>query len=449
MPQISEKNYLATGALGESKMGEQIFTLVMYVLQYIPVLWGFDKLFETRWNRKKSLIVLTITAVSVMITKHCVAMKWLDVTPTEYMIMDTVVFTFQITMLFVIFNGNWLKKLFAIMIIMMMAPTIASIIAMAVTPMDSDTPFNEVYPLGAAVVALFIWITTPIAVYFIKNISDRTLPSNTWMYLVFPFSQYMTLTIISDLLVFVSDDDKSTHLYALIVSLSFLVADIIFIVMIFKSTENERARRKLETEKYINKSENMYYQHINDKIAENMKIRHDMKNILSTAEKLISSDENESSNQLIDMLKKNVEEAETSYFCENKILNAILYDKYELAEKNNIKFSAEVTVSDNINIDYYDICRAFSNVLDNAIEGASASENKEVTIKAKIDMGYLMIISTNSCKNVKNLKTTKRYKENHGFGIKIIKDIAAKYNGDTEFIAKDNEFICRVWMKAV
>lgn len=448
MPRISEKNYLATSALGESEMGEQIFTLIMYVLQYIPVLWGFNKLFETRWDKKKSLIVLTTVAIAIIVIKHCISMKWLTVTATEYMIMDTIVFTGQIGLLYITFKGNWLKKTFAIMIIMMMAPTIASIIALSAVP-KSDTPYNEVYPGGAALVVVFMWIITPIAVYFIKNIADRTLPSITWMYLIFPFSQYITLTIISDLLVLVSDDDKSTYFYSLIASFSFLVADIIFIIMILKTTENERARQKLETEKYINKSENMYYQHINDKIAENMKIRHDMKNILSTAEKLISSDEGESSNQLIAMLKKNVEEAETSYFCENKILNAILYDKSELAERDNIKFKAEVTVPDDIDIDYYDICRAFSNVLDNAIEGASASENKEVSIKAKIDMGYLMIVSVNSCKNVKDLKTTKRYKDNHGFGIKIIKDIAAKYNGDTEFISKNNEFTCRVWMKAV
>lgn len=428
-------------------MTEQIFTIAMYVLQYLPVIWGFDQLFETRWSRKKSIALLIICAVCVMVTKHVVSMLWTTITPSEYIVVDSVVFTVQIAMLLIAFKGNIIKKIVAILIIMMMCPTIATIIAMAFFYNDTDNSYNEVYPVGALLVAVIIWICTPITVYFIKNVADKSLPKYTWIYLIFPFSQYLSLTAISDLVVLVPGENQSTHMYALLSSFSFLIADIVFLIIILKTTESERVRRKLEAEKYIHRSEQMYYRHITEKIQENMKIRHDMKNILAAAENLSSSSNDEYSNRLINELKRNINESEPHYFCENTILNAVLYDKSELASSKNIEFRSNVVIPEDIALDCYDLCRIFSNILDNAIEGACDSADKTININAKIDMGHLMIVAENGSSCIKNLKTTKRSQEKHGFGIHIIREISTKYNGDAEFFSTEKSFTCKAWLQ--
>ena len=43
-----------------------------------------------------------------------------------------------------------------------------------------------------------------------------------------------------------------------------------------------------------------------------------------------------------------------------------------------------------------------------------------------------------------NLTTDKQDKKSHGLGTKIIKDIAAKYNGFAEFYDEDGSFCCNV-----
>ncbi len=147
------------------------------------------------------------------------------------------------------------------------------------------------------------------------------------------------------------------------------------------------------------------------------------------------------------MLRQNISKTETKYFCENKILGAVLFDKSETAKKHGVRLSVDVSVPNDVSIDCYDLCRLFANILDNAIESAALSGEKYAHIKAKLDMGYIFISSQNSSLPIKSLKTTKRDRENHGFGIKIIKDITEKYDGKAEFTANDNAFVCKVWLK--
>ena len=46
-----------------------------------------------------------------------------------------------------------------------------------------------------------------------------------------------------------------------------------------------------------------------------------------------------------------------------------------------------------------------------------------------------------------NLLTTKQDKQNHGFGTKILSDIAKKYDGRCDFYEKNNIFCCKIILR--
>lgn len=96
-----------------------------------------------------------------------------------------------------------------------------------------------------------------------------------------------------------------------------------------------------------------------------------------------------------------------------------------------------------------DICRLFGNALDNAIEHVEKipeTEKRLVTLKLQ-NRGKMVILRVdNYCIDDQlNLmvipETSKKDKENHGYGLKNIDFIAKKYGGSMTLELEDNWFI--------
>lgn len=154
--------------------------------------------------------------------------------------------------------------------------------------------------------------------------------------------------------------------------------------------------------------------------------------------------ENEAREYANKLIKENSSLYHTD-FCQNKIIDAILYNKSLVAKEYNINFSAAVHIPDNINIEQIDLISLYTNLIDNAIEAnLKLPENKRnFTIESRLYMNYLIIKTSNTIDSLninENFTTTKHNKNDHGLGMIIIKNIVDKYNG-TINIDKNNDFI--------
>ncbi|MBQ8780518.1 MAG: GHKL domain-containing protein [Oscillospiraceae bacterium] len=429
----------------------KLFMNVVYTLQFLSVVWAFDQLLEPRFTRKLSYII-SLSVHFVVISIHLTVTHFSpEMSTVGYFIYDTARFLTAAAGLFVSYKGNPLKMLFTFILVLYGCSTLASAITAVFIPYGENAELLQDYPVLATVMCFFLWLLTSLAVFALKKISARSLPKNFLLYLIFPITQYFSSLIISDLLVFVPEEEHHLKVIAFWITAFGIVADIVLLLIIVRMNDNEEARRKLETEAYARKSEEAYYEHINEKLAAAMKIRHDMKNVLIAAENLLGdSDTREDGRKLIELLKNSADETEPKYYCEHKIINAVLYDKSEKAAANGIDINVNASVPEDISVDCYDLCRVFSNVLDNAAESAVQTENPMIDFSCQIRKGYLYIESKNSCrpeKVRKGLLTTKKDKTNHGHGTAIIKEIADRYNGESKFISEGNLFSCKVWLK--
>ena len=105
-----------------------------------------------------------------------------------------------------------------------------------------------------------------------------------------------------------------------------------------------------------------------------------------------------------------------------------------------------------LNISSAEIAVLFGNLLDNAIEAATETVEKRITLEIQENAGYLIIFTSNSInssvlKNNANLETSKTNKELHGIGIKSIKSIVDRYNGMIQFYEEENEFCCHIMLE--
>lgn len=133
------------------------------------------------------------------------------------------------------------------------------------------------------------------------------------------------------------------------------------------------------------------------------------------------------------------------------ILDMLLNQKKAKAELHGITFSIKTNAIGEISLTDTEICALFGNLLDNAIEACEKIEGKnkwiEICITKKANMLYIMI--SNSVEDGLSLKkdeliTQKHDKELHGYGIKIVRNVVRKHNGDFEYQIYEKKFIVTI-----
>ena len=117
----------------------------------------------------------------------------------------------------------------------------------------------------------------------------------------------------------------------------------------------------------------------------------------------------------------------------------------DVAKKYGINIEFKIDSSILLKMEEIDICDIFSNILDNSIETAKNEENRNISLYLYKKTNYIIIKCENFYSNIEinqqgKFKTTKKDKNKHGHGLKIIQEIANKYNGEVNIKTDNNIF---------
>lgn len=231
------------------------------------------------------------------------------------------------------------------------------------------------------------------------------------------------------------------------------IADIALFVTIVHSSQNERLREELKMQEYQNSVNLEYYKNVEQNSVEARKIRHDLANMVQTACEIMENgtySDKESAKKMLSQLKTEVADIKIERFCQNTLVNAIASNKAAECRKNNIEFDFDLRVPETVGIEEVDICKAYVNIFDNAINAAKAIDGKRyVKIKSFTDPddGMLYISGENDIAPDYEEKKKARTGE-HGYGLRILRDTAEKYGGRLVTSDKGNTFTVVMTMKA-
>lgn len=174
-------------------------------------------------------------------------------------------------------------------------------------------------------------------------------------------------------------------------------------------------------------------------------LQHDMKHHTKELYSMANNNNNKEMMSYLDSMTEFLENPDEYAYSENKEVDSVL--NYMLQKANTVlkQVNAKVCIPKNLKISTFNLNIILGNLLENAIEAASKSEDKILDIKIKMEKEILFINISNSFsgniekKNDKFI-TTKPNKEYHGIGLENVKKIVEIYDGEMDVIFENNFF---------
>lgn len=180
------------------------------------------------------------------------------------------------------------------------------------------------------------------------------------------------------------------------------------------------------------------------------KLKHDHKHIFTLALKYLDDANHESLRTLLSNYIIEINKTEYIY-CGHSGIDSILNAKAERARQNGIEIKTEISTSNELDIDEIDLAILLGNLLDNAIENIDTNQPM-ISVQIKHINDYLSIHIKNTIENSvletnPHLETHKNGHLDHGYGLKSIKSLIYKYDGNLQISETDHHFIVTVLLK--
>lgn len=221
--------------------------------------------------------------------------------------------------------------------------------------------------------------------------------------------------------------------------------------MITLKRQDKYIRRNIAYEEYMRMQENEIQMIINK--DENMRrFRHDLYAHIIALETISDRSGNKELTEYISKMKKESAVNSIKIYSGISAVDAVVREIEERAEKDNISIQWEGRLGTRANIDIYDLCTIFSNLLTNAVEACLRNENEERIIYVKVYQyeKSIYINVKNSCKDKviiekdNTIKTRKNDSKNHGLGTKNVKDTVERNKGSIEYILQNGWFEVKI-----
>ena len=339
-----------------------------------------------------------------------------------------IVFTMYILITQITYQGNFVAKI-AITIIEFVLFYTIDIIAVGITMQIFNISYSNILSfnkLNIFVSMLSKLISLSISIIINKIYSNRKKSLHFSIYewiriLLYPAVTFLVLMVFIESVL--SENDASP---LMIITVMALVRSNIVIFYVMNKLDYEK---QIEEEYTILqhkiKTEMSNVTALMDAYSQQRKLTHDFAGHLSAIRSLVFQNEIPRLQEYISNLCNQLNTAILPVRTNNLIIDAILNQKYAIANKNNIQMDFQFNDLSDFPMKDEDIVIVLTNALDNAIEACNrVDSNKVIQVKIISNSSDAIISIRNTYKPNENV--TKGIK--HGFGIKNMKGALKKYN---------------------
>ncbi|WP_442198419.1 sensor histidine kinase [Senegalia sp. (in: firmicutes)] len=275
--------------------------------------------------------------------------------------------------------------------------------------------------------------------------NEIDLPNTYWFSVFFiPLgSMYLAIILFQN---------SNLNRYELLASISILFT-LNIVTFYLYDVLNRRYKEKIQNE-LLEKQNEYYEQQFKIMKSSYNKVRatrHDLKNHLIAIENYINNDEKRKALHYIERINNSSTNKKEFAHSGNVDIDSILNYKIQYAKSIDIDVDLNLKIPYDLELDSFDMNIIIGNLIDNAIE-ATFKLNKEkryisISIIYNKNIIHMQLKNTFDGKIVeeqKEILTIKKDKFSHGIGLKNVKYILKKYDGDLVYNYDDNMFTVKL-----
>lgn len=237
--------------------------------------------------------------------------------------------------------------------------------------------------------------------------------------------------------------------YSLVVS--FIVINLlsIYLGIIFFNLQKEQAvilnlekdKLRLENEEKIQKINQQNINELN-------KWRHDLKYVFEAISYQLKNNNIPEIENIISLQQANFINQQFIVKTGNELLDSLLMQRYQQFSKNRIHLIIDCQTAE-MPLEHTHFLIIAGNLLDNALENCKSNYKKEIRISLNLKANYFYLkiqntITDSVLENNPSLQTTKENSDEHDIGLKNIKLLLKRYQGEISFHEENNNFIVRI-----
>ena len=277
-----------------------------------------------------------------------------------------------------------------------------------------------------------------------NNLSGRQL----LVFSVFPVTQILYSAAIQALIFYPPRYEYTSVL--LVVTALFLVSD----SLLFRTMVRTERRVQLEVENELLESQlDAQLAHYGDLTAQYEQIRamrHDISHHLNTINALLQAGNLQAASAYSEQLLPAQAYSSRLGSCRNPVVDAFLYTRTQEAGLRGVPVRADVSLPVELPVSNTDLIVAFGNLLDNALEACSGIPDAQITLRAHMDKGYLVIQESNPVRpRQPQGKKPRRIPElERGVGFRVLGGLAKKYDGSFRHMCENDTYTVTLSLRA-
>lgn len=410
-----------------------LFVLVTEIIRIVITSRYAISFLEKPAERLKLLLAYSSSVIITTFAYFFVNESWLNLIST---LVGLIIISLPYT-------GKLRKKIQFVLYVL----AISCIIDLAVYALLSKTFDYENYSEPASILSLFMLL-------FVQLITRRILMRNKnkeldsahwWKYIV-----SLVVCIVASLIVIMDKTISSISLS--VVCGAFLIINLIVVYLfedLVETKQNEYENLILKEQAHAYEKELQMQQ---EKTDEMKAFRHDIKHHLTQMRALNDTGKVKQLDEYIKAVAENLQETVPMNYTGNLGVDGVLNYMLQKAKEKGISVESRVIIPEDLEISVFDMNIILGNLLENAIEANDGVKEPRIVFLMKYVNGALLLEISNTHANkivIKNniMISSKKNTEIHGYGIRNVKKVLAKYEHTLDFDEAGPLFVVRIMMK--
>lgn len=284
---------------------------------------------------------------------------------------------------------------------------------------------------------LFFYICEILAEKLVEEKGKQELNAPVWMLVFTPVVNIFMLYIYS----VIQLPDK---FLLLIEGGSFFVVNVLLFLLYYQMLlvyENRRKQEHIEQQMRLYENQFQVMQQSEYKVHA---LRHDMKHHIQNIYIMTHKNQNQDVLKYLEQMQDSLENPKEHIATGNGDMDVILNYMLEKAEQAGIKVEQKVKVPKKIEVESYELNVILSNLLENAIEAAKDTVEKQLKLNIVVEKGMFVVYISNTYSGKiaaagEKILSTKGGLD-HGYGLKNVENIVKLHQGRMKVTYDEREF---------